>query len=83
MSVAAQARRRDEWSRTASALSLFYSANRGKNGPKLTARDFTPPDLLEADDAVSRREKIVAKIPLSAVAAAFGAKVVERRISDA
>ena len=79
MSVAAQARRRDEWSRTASALSLFYSANRGKNDPKLTTRDFTPPDLIEADDAASRGKKIVAKIPLSAVAAAFGAKVVEHR----
>lgn len=81
MSVAAQARRRDEWSRTASALSLFYSANRGKNDPKLTTRDFTPPDLLdgEREGGASRREKIVAKIPLSAVAAAFGAKVVERR----
>ncbi|MBR4834803.1 MAG: hypothetical protein IKU86_10815 [Thermoguttaceae bacterium] len=79
MSVAAQARRRDEWSRTASALSLFYSANRGKNGPKLTTRDFTPPDLIEADDAASRGKKIVAKIPLSAVATAFGAKVVEQR----
>ena len=74
MSVAAQARRRDEWSRTASALSLFYSANRGKNGPKLATRDFTPPDLLDDE-----REGGASKIPLSAVAAAFGAKVVERR----
>ncbi len=77
MSVAAQARRRDEWGRTASALALFYSANRGKTAPELTANDFTPPDLVDAD-AGSRRKKVVATIPLSVVAAAFDAKVVER-----
>jgi hypothetical protein len=56
------------------ALSLFYSANRGKNGPKLTTNDFAPPDLLDAE---SRREKVVATVPLSVVAAAFGAKGVD------
>jgi hypothetical protein len=36
------ARQKDEWSRTASVLSLIYNMNRTAKSPKLSPEDFTP-----------------------------------------